>query len=171
MLVIPVAATPTGERPFAESAGRYEHRPHIFLALPHRSFRDWRNGKCRDHALPLPFRAAFLDENRAEKTIGTSATIGVDNQLGLVLWEQFRRVAVWLIATPASQETHWGKPRPRGGVFLSAAARQCDWRCLCQRHKLAPRPVVTAQADHLPSTSPPANSGGVFLSAPPPSPA
>src|SRR3954451_3550800 len=127
MLVIPVAATPTGGRSFAESAGRHEHRPHIFLALPQRSFRDWRNGKCRDHALPLPFRAAFLDENRAEKTIGTSATIGVDNQLGLVLWEQFRRVAVWLIATPASQETHWGKPRPRGGVFLSAAARQCDW--------------------------------------------
>src|SRR3954452_17830683 len=53
--IIPVAATPTGDRPFAESAGRYEHRPQFFLSLPHRSFRDWRNGKCRDHALPLLF--------------------------------------------------------------------------------------------------------------------
>src|SRR3954471_12877652 len=31
--IIPVAATPTGDRPFAESAGRYEHRPQFFLSL------------------------------------------------------------------------------------------------------------------------------------------
>src|SRR3954471_3536006 len=41
MLVIPVTTTPTGKRPFTESAGRHEHRSQIFLALPHRSFRDW----------------------------------------------------------------------------------------------------------------------------------
>jgi hypothetical protein len=76
MLVIPVATTPTGDRPFAESAGRHEHRPQIFLSLPHRSFRDWRNGKCRDHALPLLFRAAFLVGKRAERTISVKATLG-----------------------------------------------------------------------------------------------
>src|SRR3954454_11323134 len=70
MLVIPVAITPTGGRSFAESAGRHEHRPHIFLALPHRSFRDWRNGKCRDHALPLP----FSNRRRADETTAATAT-------------------------------------------------------------------------------------------------
>src|SRR3954463_5770717 len=69
MLVIPVAATPTGERPFAVKAGRHEHRPQIFLALPHRSFRDWRNGKCRDHALPLP----FSNRRRADETTAATA--------------------------------------------------------------------------------------------------
>src|SRR4051794_36671886 len=67
MMVIPVATTPTGERPFAVKAGRHEHRSQIFLALPHRSFRDWRNSKCRDHALPLPFRVAFWTETALRK--------------------------------------------------------------------------------------------------------
>src|SRR3954452_24261855 len=69
MLVIPVAATPTGGRSFAVKAGRHEHRPQIFLALPHRSFRDWRNGKCRDHALPLP----FFNRKRADETTAATA--------------------------------------------------------------------------------------------------
>src|SRR3954451_15414642 len=95
MLVIPVAATPTGGRSFAESAGRYENRPHIFLALPHRSFRDWRNGKCRDHALPLPFsnqRRGYRRHGQNDRRAGGSGATG---------WrERRRRITVQPIAYP-----------------------------------------------------------------------